>query len=79
MLQPCDPESPAFQYGIIQTNGKEHILTPLDLLVKRRVDLSLNPRTTHGVLGQNEQELVRPVIGMEDLRTEINLSLQTNT
>ena len=64
VLQPCGPACVAFQDGIIQANRKEHIGAPLDLLVERGIDLSLDPATPDGIVGEKKQERVRPMNGL---------------
>jgi hypothetical protein len=66
MLESCSPTSVAFQHDIIQTNGKEHILTAFDLLMESGVDFTLDPCTINSILGQNEQEFVLHVNGLFD-------------
>jgi predicted transposase YbfD/YdcC len=64
MLEPCGLTSVAFQNSVIETNGKEHILTSLDFLVESCVYFSLDPHATYGVFGEDEQEFVLKVNGL---------------
>jgi hypothetical protein len=66
VLKSYSPTSVAFENRIIQANGKEHILSTLDLLVENGIHFSLDPATLDGVFGENEQKLVMKMNGLFD-------------
>ena len=53
MQQQCGPTGIAFQDGVVQANGKEYILTTLDLLVEGSINFSLNPVAVDGMFGSD--------------------------